>query len=91
MDIIFRCAVGSLTSKSISDDIPLDKWLQEVQSRLLDIGSAIATPNNEYTNEARANRVHFDEEHITNLENWIDKMDDTLPPLTNFILPVSIL
>jgi len=30
----------------------------------------------------------FSEAHVDNLEKWIDEMSESLPPLTNFILPV---
>ena len=29
----------------------------------------------------------FPEDHVTDLEGWIDAMDTKLPPLKNFILP----
>ena len=33
----------------------------------------------------------FSEKHVENLEKWIDELSENLPPLTNFILPVSCL
>ena len=32
--------------------------------------------------------TEFNVSHVTKLEKWIDELDDKLPPLTNFILPV---
>lgn len=62
--------------------------LEEIQSRLLDVGSAIATPlNSDRASETKINRVHFPEESVTKLEGWIDAMDEELPTLANFILP----
>ena len=62
--------------------------LDAVQSRLLDIGSAIATPVSN-SSEARLRRTAFDEggRSTAELEAWIDAMDAELPPLKNFILP----
>lgn len=61
--------------------------LIEIQSRLLDIGSAIATPMDGSSSAAQLSRAHFDGGHVLALEKWIDHMDSELPPLTNFILP----
>jgi len=33
--------------------------------------------------------LHFDDEYVKELERKIDAMTEELPPLTNFILPVS--
>lgn len=35
-------------------------------------------------------RTKFSPEAINDLETWIDHFTEELPPLTNFILPVSI-
>lgn len=59
--------------------------LTEVQSRLLDIGSSIATPPGSTKEQLR--RVAFDAVHTEVLEVMIDVLDNELPPLRNFILP----
>ncbi len=70
----------------VGEELP--SHLVEIQSRLLDIGSTIATPLDTSTQE-QLDRVLFDEQHVTTLEQWIDEMDAHLPPLRNFVLPVS--
>jgi len=35
-----------------------------------------------------SDRTAFSENHVVNLEQWIDKLDHQLPELKNFILPV---
>lgn len=64
----------------------LAQQLEYIQARLLDIGSHVATPLST-SNEKQLQRTIFDHDNITLLEQWIDCMDDTLPPLRNFILP----
>ena len=69
-------------------DNGLNAKLVEIQSRLIDIGSAIATPmSSEKSNESKRQRVAFDEHNALDLESWIDELDATLPALRNFILP----
>ena len=60
-----------------------------LQSRLFDVGSAVATPL-DTASEAKRNRTQFDEAETTKLEGWIDEMEEQLPPLTNFILPSGL-
>ena len=62
--------------------------LESIQSSLLDLGSAIATPLKQSTAE-QLSRAAFDNsgERTTQLEEWMDAMDVELPPLRNFILP----
>ena len=65
----------------------LSSSLATVQSRMLDIGSAVATPRQNTPSEARIDLTSFDEIHVKVIEEWIDDLDATLPQLTNFILP----
>lgn len=64
----------------------IETQIDEIQSRLLDIGSVIATPLSSSSDEQLA-RVKFDAGHIERVEKWIDSLDATVPPLRNFILP----
>ena len=61
--------------------------LTDVQSRLLDLGTAIATPV-EGSSEDQLKRAAFPEASVATLETWIDNMEESLPVLRNFILPV---
>lgn len=60
--------------------------LEEIQARLIDVGSHIATPRNS-DQESKVTHTSFNANHVKALESWIDKMDEELPPLKNFILP----
>ena len=70
--------------------------LEQVQCVLLDLGSTIATPESS-ANEAQRSRViplHLERvysppTHTPTLEAWIDELDQELPELRNFILPVA--
>ena len=66
-----------------------DEQLAEIQARLIDVGSHIATPrkSDEELNERKLQHTAFAEENTADVENWIDQMDSQLPPLRNFILP----
>jgi len=64
--------------------------LEKIQATLLDVGSHIATPRIQ-SSLAHLERTKFDQEHTKLLENWIDEMDEQLPPLRNFILPVTLI
>jgi cob(I)alamin adenosyltransferase len=57
-----------------------------VQSRLLDLGSHVATPINS-SSDKKIEQTKFGEEHVKVLENWIDMYDSKLEKLKNFILP----
>lgn len=65
----------------------LSTQLEEIQSRLLDVGSAVATPLDTTKSAFKLNRTKFSAEAVQQVESWIDAMDEELPPLTTFILP----
>ena len=73
--------------KSVPGAEQLNKEMEEIQSRLLDVGSAIATPLDSTKSNAKLQRVSFAMDHTVRLERFIDSMDEELPPLSNFILP----
>jgi ATP:cob(I)alamin adenosyltransferase len=60
--------------------------LEEIQSRLFDVGAHIATPKSSSAPD-KLQRVAFPEESVATLEGWIDAMEEQLEPLRNFILP----
>jgi cob(I)alamin adenosyltransferase len=62
--------------------------LEEIQARLIDLGSHVATPRTSGDEqEKKIAHTSFDESNVASLEGWIDQMDLALPPLKNFILP----
>jgi len=63
--------------------------ISEIQSRLIDIMSNIATPP-QTSSERKISRTEFPAEEATKLEQLIDKYDTQLPKLTKFILPVCV-
>ena len=80
-----HCETQSASGTSLHD---IMTQLDTVQSRLLDVGSAVATPRSS-SNEKQLARVRFcdDGASVSSLEQWMDTLDQELPPLKNFILP----
>ncbi len=68
--------------RSLDVHTQIDNWLNTVQHQLFVLGADLATPDNR---EVRIDRISDAE--ITFLEELIDKMDEELPQLKNFILP----
>jgi len=81
-----NAALGVAREYCTIQDNGIDSYINEIQSRLFDVGSSIATPR---TNSPaiKLAKTSFDEENVTTLEKWIDTIDANLPPLKNFILP----
>uniref|UniRef100_A0A6B2LKN9 Corrinoid adenosyltransferase MMAB n=1 Tax=Arcella intermedia TaxID=1963864 RepID=A0A6B2LKN9_9EUKA len=93
-DLVFKAlgATDELNShiglaRHYAGQVPaISSKLEEIQSRLLDIGSNVATPTTN-SDDKRLARTTFNEQHVQRLEAWIDDLDKDLPPLRNFILP----
>ena len=75
-----QCAQAGLWCWSVQEQ------LETIQSRLLDAGSAVATPQDS-ASTSQLSRAAFDGMHSAALEGWLDEWQEQLPPLTNFILP----
>lgn len=60
--------------------------LDKIQCILQDVGSNIATPRSS-ARESHIKKTKFAAQPIVELETWIDKFTEELPPLTSFILP----
>ena len=78
--------LGKLNGEPTPGLIALADQLEQVMSRLFDVGGAVATPQSS-ASDAKVRRTEFGEGHAKTLETWIDQMDAELPPLRNFILP----
>lgn len=73
-------ATIGLTRSFLQDKI-IDQWLGSIQSELFNIGSTLATP----PGKSVPKRVQLPS--AESLEDLIDKCDEEIPPLKNFILP----
>ena len=60
--------------------------LSYLQSRLIDVGSCIASLKTS-ENIEKLERTKFDSSHVSQIEAFIDEFDAQLPMLTMFILP----
>ena len=83
-----NASIGLAREYCSAGAVGIESQLVEIQSRLLDVGSSIATPASTST-AAQLVRVTFPSGMAAKLETWIDEFDEELPTLTNFILPVS--
>lgn len=96
IEINFRISLDEFLSVkdrqiSTSDYKEVQSDLQWIQSRLLDLGSHVATPISETTSDRKLEQTKFGVENVTIIEKMIDTYDSRLPKLKNFILPVGSL
>ncbi|XP_065594801.1 corrinoid adenosyltransferase MMAB [Cyrtonyx montezumae] len=80
------CAIGLASELSSEKGHAFVGQLHKVQCVLQDVGSNIATPLSS-AREAHLKRTSFSEEPVLELEKWIDRYSEQLPPLRAFILP----
>ncbi|XP_040540632.1 corrinoid adenosyltransferase isoform X2 [Gallus gallus] len=83
-------AIGLASELSSEKGHAFVEQLHKVQCMLQDVGSNIATPLSS-AREAHLKRTSFSEEPILELEKWIDRYSEQLPPLRAFILPCGSL
>ncbi len=70
-----NCQLGVI--RSVCTDDQLNSLLQEIQNDLFELGAELAQP-------ASTQLAHA---HAAQLEQFIDRLNGTLPPLRQFILP----
>ena len=80
-------AIG-LVRLHTANDTPTDEMLARIQNDLFDLGADLCTPEG----DARAARkaegaLRIVPEQVARLEQEIDTLNETLAPLTSFILP----
>jgi cob(I)alamin adenosyltransferase len=80
-------AIG-LARLHTANDTPTDEMLARIQNDLFDLGADLCTPEG----DARAARkaegaLRIVPEQVARLEQEIDTLNETLAPLTSFILP----
>ncbi|GMQ83068.1 MAG: cob(I)yrinic acid a,c-diamide adenosyltransferase [Rhodothermia bacterium] len=67
---------------SETDDSEIDRILGDIQVELFVLGADLATPM-----DTKVDVPRVEPKHVEKLEMHIDRMEDELPPLTQFILP----
>jgi cob(I)alamin adenosyltransferase len=68
------------------EELAIKTILDQVQSRLFDIGADLATPEGS-SNESKIERITPG--HIAEVEHWIDEIDSKNDPLATFIMPAG--
>ena len=75
-----NAALGLIRSSSPTPE--LDELLAEIKRNLFTLGAELATPT-----ESQSWTRSMTDDHIEQLEKWIDHWEAELPELRNFILP----
>ena len=79
-----NCAIGVAIAE-LDGDAPEAQMLRRIQNELFDLGADIATPGEDFTPGEMTLRITAAQ--VDRLEREIDAMNETLSPLTSFILP----
>lgn len=78
-----NAAVGAAAAASAQEDVRA--FLERVQSTLFDIGSFLATPD--AAHREKASIPEAEQQDVDALEHEIDRLEQDLEPLANFVLP----
>ncbi len=74
-------------ARAACDDDDLRALIHELQARLFELGSDLATPRPEGDAADKAPIPRIGPEHVERIERRIDALDATLEPMRHFILP----
>lgn len=77
-----NAAIG--VARSSFADVTLNEDLAAIQNALFDVGADLATPHD---SKYRSKITAIDAQDVTHLESLIDRYEEKLEPLQNFILP----
>ncbi len=80
--------IGLIRDQEI--DLDIKKILIDIQNKLFTVGAILATPPEKETlknGKERLNIPKISEQDITMLETQMDKMNESLPQMTHFVLP----
>jgi cob(I)alamin adenosyltransferase len=61
----------------------VDQWMSDLQQQLFNLGCDLCV----LPEDRRETTPTIRDENVTDLENWIDTLNEDLAPLTSFILP----
>lgn len=80
--------IGLIRDQQIDEHT--SKILLKIQNELFTLGAMLATPPDKETLKSGKDRLNIEKinnEKITLLESEMDLMNETLPPMTHFVLP----
>ncbi len=83
----FNATLGLCSAACDASNVLHQRLLEifgRLQSRMFDIGADLATPEGA-KNESKIQRIG--QEHVEEVENWIDEIDGNNTPLTAFVMP----
>jgi cob(I)alamin adenosyltransferase len=77
-----QAAIGVCAAHDVG--VECADMLVTIQRDLFALGARLADPAHKIA--ARVSKIVVDDRSVTRLEQWIDGLEDTLPPLRHFIL-----
>jgi cob(I)alamin adenosyltransferase len=77
-----QASVGLARAAGLDPD--LDEMCVTVQRDLFAVGARLADPSRKIA--SRVTKAVVTDEHVAQLERWIDRLDGEIPPLRHFIL-----